>query len=88
VTLGDCQEGVFILPIHPFCKLEAIKSIIRKRIRNVREAVAAGDIEKADADFRLCAKQLDRAGQRNVIHRNAASRTKSRLQKLIKSAKA
>ncbi len=66
----------------------AIKSVIRKRIRNVREAVAAGDIEKAESDFRLCAKQLDRAGARRVIHRNAASRTKSRLQKLIKGAKA
>ena len=66
----------------------AIKSVIRKRIRNLRESVAAGDMEKAETDYRLCAKQLDRAGARNIIHRNAASRTKSRLQKLMKTAKA
>ena len=65
----------------------AIKSVIRRRIRQVREAVAAGDIALADTNFKLAAKQLDRAGARNVIHRNAAARTKSRLQKLIKSAK-
>ena len=65
----------------------AIKSVIRKRVRHVREAVAAGDLEKAEAEFRLAGQQLDRAGARNVIHRNAASRTKSRLQQLIKKAK-
>ncbi len=65
----------------------AIKSVLRKRIRSVREAVAAGDLEKAEADFRIAAKQLDRAGARRVIHQNAASRTKSRLQKLMKNAK-
>lgn len=66
----------------------AIKSVIRKRVRTVREAVEAGDIAKADAEYILAAKQLDRAGARNVIHRNAAARKKSRLQKLIKGAKA
>ena len=65
----------------------AIKSVIRKRVRTVREAVAAGDLDKANEEFKLAAKQLDRAGAKNVIHRNAAARKKSRLQKLIKSAK-
>ncbi|MEC8302289.1 MAG: 30S ribosomal protein S20, partial [Planctomycetota bacterium] len=31
--------------------------------------------------------QLDRAGAHRVIHKNAAARKKSRLQKLIKAAK-
>jgi hypothetical protein len=30
---------------------------------------------------------MDRAGARNLIHRNAAARTKSRLQKLLRTAK-
>ena len=33
-------------------------------------------------------KKLDRAGARNLIHRNKAARTKSRLQARIKKAKA
>jgi len=65
----------------------AIKSVIRKRIRSVQEAVAAGEIEKAESEFIIAAKKLDKAGARNVIHRNTAARKKSRMQKLILSAK-
>jgi len=65
----------------------AIKSVVRKNIRSVRDAVEAGDLAKAEENFRSAAKQLDRAGARNVIHRNAAARHKSRMQKLILKAK-
>lgn len=66
----------------------AIKSAIKTQLKKVREAVGAGDLQKAEQEFRLAAQKLDRAGQRNAIHRNKASRTKSRLQRLIKAAKA
>jgi small subunit ribosomal protein S20 len=65
----------------------AAKSTIKTQIRKVREAVAAGDIPKAEQDFRLAAQKLDRAGSRNIIHPNKASRLKSRLQQLLKKAK-
>ena len=65
----------------------AVKSALRSQLRKVREAVQAGDVEKAESEFRLAAKQLDRAGRRNIIHRNMAARTKSRIQKRIKAAK-
>lgn len=64
-----------------------VKSSIRTQLRKVREAVAAGDLDRADAEFRVAAKRLDRAGQRNIIHRNKAARTKSRLQRMIRMAK-
>ena len=64
------------------------ESDLRSQLRKVREAVAAGDIEKAEEEYRGAAKRLDKAGAKNLIHRNAAARTKSRLQKLIKRAKA
>ena len=63
------------------------KSAMRTQIRKVREAIAAGDLERAEQEYRLAAKKLDRAGTQNLIHRNKAARTKSRLQKLIKQAK-
>ena len=66
---------------------KAIKSAMRSQIRKVREAVESGDIGVAEEQFKLAAKRLDRAGARNIIHRNVASRTKSRLQKMIKVAK-
>lgn len=65
----------------------SMMSALRKRIRVVREAVAAGDIAKADDAFKLAAKQLDRAGAQRVVHPNRAARLKSRLQKLIVKSK-
>ena len=68
-------------------KNRAVKSSIKTQVRKVREAVAAGDMAKADAEFRIATTKLDRAGVKRVIHPNAAARTKSRLSHLMKSAK-
>mgnify|MGYP003573585264 CR=1 len=65
----------------------SVKSDLRTQLRKVRAAVAEGDVAKAEAEFILVAKKLDRAGSRNIMHRNTASRTKSRLQKAIKAVK-
>ena len=65
----------------------AVKSALKTQLRKVRDAVADGKIPEAEAEYRTAAKKLDREGARNVIHRNKAARTKSRLQKLIKKAK-
>ncbi len=51
----------------------------------MREAVAAGDAEKAQAEFRVATKRIDQATSKNLIHRNTAARSKSRLSKLVKS---
>lgn len=63
-----------------------LRSRMRTQIRRVREAVDAGDGEKAQAEFRVAAKRLDQAAAKNLIHKNAAARSKSRLSKLVKSA--
>ncbi|MFN0021439.1 MAG: 30S ribosomal protein S20 [Pirellulaceae bacterium] len=68
-------------------KNRATKSSLKTQIKKVREAAKAGDAAKAEAEFRLVAKKLDRAGNKRVIHPNAASRTKSRLSHLLKAAK-
>jgi len=65
----------------------AVKSAIKTQVRKVRQAVAAGDLTKAETELRLAAKKLDRAGVKRVIHPNAAARTKSRLAHLIRAAK-
>jgi len=65
----------------------SIQSALRNQCRKVREAVAAGDAEKAQTEFVLAARKLDRAGARNIIHRNAAARVKSRLSAKIKALK-
>ncbi len=63
-----------------------MRSAVKSQVRKVREAVQAADVEKAEAEFRLAAKRLDRA-YRKVIHPNAAARLKSRLSAGIRAAK-
>jgi small subunit ribosomal protein S20 len=66
---------------------KAIKSAVKTQVKKVLAAAEAGDVEKAEAEYKLAAKRLDRAGGKNIIHKNAAGRKKSRLQKAIKAAK-
>ena len=63
------------------------KSSLKTQIKKVREVAAAKDVDKLDVEARAVAAKLDRAAARGLIHRNAAARTKSRLQKLVKAAK-
>ena len=65
----------------------SVRSSVRTQCRKVREAVKAGDVEKAETEFRMAAQKLDKAGARNIIHRNAAARMKSRLSARIKAIK-
>ena len=65
----------------------SIKSAIRTQIKKVNAAVTAGDIGTAETEFVVAARGLDKAGAKNVIHKNAAARRKSRLQKKILAAK-
>ncbi len=66
---------------------KSVKSNLRNQIRVVRESIEAGDADKAENAFRLASQKLDRAGAKNIIHRNKAARLKSRLSKGIKSMK-
>lgn len=61
------------------------KSAMRSHLRSFREAVQAGDSEKAQAAFRVAQKKVDQACSKSLIHKNAASRTKSRMVKLLKT---
>ena len=67
---------------------KSIKSAVKTQVKKVLTAVSAGEIESAEQEFRLAAKKLDQAGAKGVLHKNAASRKKSRLQRAIKAAKA
>ncbi len=58
---------------------------MRNSLRKVREAVTAGDKDQAQSAFKLAQKKLDRAASKNLIHRNAAARTKARLNRLVKT---
>ncbi|MEM1224364.1 MAG: 30S ribosomal protein S20 [Planctomycetota bacterium] len=64
------------------------RSTMRTQLKRVREAVAAGDLDRARSEFRVAASKLDKAAAKNLIHKNAAARSKSRLNSLILKASA
>ena len=64
-----------------------VKQSLKTQLRKVREAVTAGDLDKANQELRLVTKKLDQAAAKKVIHPNRASRTKSRLQYLLKKSR-
>lgn len=66
---------------------KSIKSRCKTEIKKVLAAVDAGDVAGAEAQYRVAAKFLDKAGAAKVIHKNAAGRQKSRMQRIIKAAK-
>ena len=54
----------------------------RSKLRNAVKRVRAATTEaEAKAAYARAAQLLDRAGRKNLIHRNTASRVKSRLAK-------
>jgi small subunit ribosomal protein S20 len=62
---------------------KAVKSQLKTAIRATREAVAAGDKEKATAALRLAAKKIDKAASKGVIHKNQAANRKSAIAKQV-----
>ena len=61
---------------------------MRGSVRTVEEAIANGDRDAALKAMSRCEPELMHAAQRNIIHKNAASRKVSRLtQRIAKLAK-
>ncbi|WP_203567150.1 30S ribosomal protein S20 [Aestuariimicrobium ganziense] len=56
---------------------KAVKSALRTHVRRFREAVEAGDTEKATQLAQVANRQLDKAVSKGVIHANQAANRKS-----------
>ena len=61
------------------------RSNLRTFIKKVIAAVNAGDKEKAQAAFKTAVPIIDSAVNKGLIHKNKASRSKSRLNQKVKS---
>lgn len=57
----------------------------RTAIKEVKKAIAAGDKKAAAAALVKSQSVIDRVASKGVVHRNAASRQKSRLAHAIKA---
>jgi len=62
-----------------------IKGIFRSTIKRTRQAVNAGEIEKAQEWLKKSVQALDKAAQKKVLKKNTAARYKSRLNKAVKN---
>ncbi len=61
------------------------RSMYRTFIKNVLKAVATGDIEAARAAYTKAQPIIDKAANKGLLHKNKASRIKSRLSARVKS---
>jgi small subunit ribosomal protein S20 len=62
---------------------KAVKSEVKTAVRATREAVAAGDKDKATSALKLAGKKLDKAASKGVIHKNQAANKKSAIAKQV-----
>lgn len=62
------------------------RSALRTSIKKCRIAIASGDREQAELAYQFAAKRLDQAAAKNLIHKNTAARSKSRLARLLNSS--
>ena len=63
----------------------ANKTKLRSSLRGLREAIAAGDKKTIQANYSETVSLLDKSVQKGVIHKNTASRYKSRLNARVKA---
>lgn len=66
----------------------ANKSRLRGALRSLREAIAKGDPAAAQTAYRETVSVVDKGVQKGVLHKNTASRYKSRLSARVKAVKA
>ncbi|WP_345764455.1 30S ribosomal protein S20 [Diaminobutyricibacter sp. McL0608] len=64
---------------------KAVKSEVKTAVRATREAIVAGDKEKAASALKLATKKLDKAASKGVIHKNQAANKKSSIAKQVAS---
>lgn len=62
----------------------AVRSELKSLAKQLRALLSAQQLDDARRLIRTIAKRYDRAAAKGVIHRNTASRSKSRLMRLMR----
>lgn len=62
-------------------------SALRTLIKKLRTSIAQGDLTSVETLQKLVIRRFDQAASKNIIHKNAASRIKSRVAARIQKAK-
>ncbi len=59
---------------------------LRTKIKRIRKAIEAGDVETARGLLAATLSLIDRTAKLGIIHDNAAARTKSRITRAVNRA--
>ena len=59
------------------------KTELKTDIKKYQAALAAGDVELAQATYKVAVKKIDQAAARGIIHKNAAAHKKSQFTKAL-----
>jgi small subunit ribosomal protein S20 len=62
-----------------------VRSRTRTFVRRFRSAIDAGDVATAETVYADAARELDKAAQKGVIHRNQAANRKSGMAKALQA---
>jgi small subunit ribosomal protein S20 len=60
-----------------------VKDLVKRNVKEVRRLIKTGEKDKAAELMKKAMSALDKAAKKNVIHKNTASRKKSRLAKAL-----
>ena len=61
------------------------RSNVRTSLRSLREAIQAGDAKAAGEQYKATVSAIDKSVQKGILHKNTASRYKSRLNARVKA---
>ena len=61
------------------------RSAMRTSVKTLQKAIDAGDKEQASAAYKAAVPVLDRMARKGLVHKNAAARSKSRLNRAIRA---
>ena len=61
------------------------RSAMRTSLKKLHAAIADGDKEQATAAYQAAVPALDKMARKGIIHKNAAARSKSRLNNVVRA---
>lgn len=66
----------------------ARRSAVKTQVKKYQEVLAEGNVETAQQQYKALTKKLDKVASTSTMHKNTASRLKSRLAKRLNALKA
>ena len=61
----------------------ARKSMIKTQMKHFLNALSSGDLEKSQEQYRLLTRKVDKVAATSTMHKNTASRIKSRMSRRL-----